>query len=102
MKVRRIFASAGAAVVLSLGMASAAHAADYPPTTSHQSIEGTTVVSPTTVDGPTNANAAAAAAANGGLPFTGGNDGTLVWVGLAAVGTGSFAAWRFRRRPRVS
>jgi hypothetical protein len=97
MKVRRIFASAGAAVVLSLGMASAAHAADYPPTTSHQSIEGSTVVTATTV-----APASANAAADGGLPFTGGNDGTLVWVGLAAVGTGSFAAWRFRRRPRVS
>lgn len=98
MKVRRIFASAGVAVVLSLGMASAAHAADYPPTTTHQSIEGVKAVTPTTVDGPTSANAAA----DGGLPFTGGNDGTLVWVGLAAVGAGSFAAWRFRRRPRVS
>ena len=98
MKVRRILASTGAAVVLSLGMASAAHAADYPPTTSHQSIEGSTVVTATTGDRPTNANAAA----GGGLPFTGGNDGTLVWVGLAAVGTGSFAAWRYRRRPRVS
>ncbi len=98
MKVRRIFASVGAAALLSLGMASAAHAADYPPTTNgHTVIEGSTVTT-ATADAPTNA----AAAANGGLPFTGGNDGTLVWVGLAAVGTGSFAAWRFRRRPRVS
>jgi ABC-type sugar transport system substrate-binding protein len=99
MKVRRVFATVGAAAVLSLGMASAAHAADYPPTTvGHQVVDAGSTVAPTMVDGPTNA----VAAANGGLPFTGGNDGTLVWVGLAAVGTGSFAAWRFRRRPRVS
>ena len=98
MKVRRIFASVGAAALLSLGMASAAHAADYPP--GSQTIEGTTVTTSGNTTGPTTASADAPT--TGGLPFTGGNDGTLVWVGLAAVSTGSFAAWRFRRRPRVS
>ena len=96
MRVRRVFASVGAAALLSLGMASAAHAADYPPTTNgHTVIEGKTATTAAPAD-------AAAAATDGGLPFTGGNDGTLAWVGLAAVGTGSFAAWRFRRRPRVA
>jgi hypothetical protein len=90
MKVRRLFAVAGTAVALTLGVASAAHAADYPPTT--VKTLGSTV---TNTDPTTNSSA-------NGLPFTGGNDGALVWVGVAAVGTGSFAAWRFRRRPRTS
>ncbi len=94
MKVRRLFACMGTAAVLSLGFASAAHAADYPPTTTSQTVEGSTVATATTV--------APAAASTGGLPFTGGNDSALVWVGVAAVGTGTFAAMRFRRRTRVS
>jgi hypothetical protein len=102
MKVRRLFGVIGTAAVLSLGFASAAHAdgVDYPPTTSSQHVEGSTVVStPTTVDGPITGNSTPA---QGGLPFTGGNDSALVWVGVAAVGTGTFAAWRFRHRTRVS
>jgi hypothetical protein len=99
MKVRRLFGLIGTAAVLSLGFASAAHAVDYPPTTSSQHVEGSTVVStPTTVDAPITGNSTPA----GGLPFTGGNDSALVWVGVAAVGTGTFAAWRFRHRTRVS
>jgi hypothetical protein len=100
MKVRRLFGLIGTAAVLSLGFASAAHAVDYPPTTSSQHVEGSTVVStPTTVDAPLTGNSTPA---QGGLPFTGGNDSALVWVGVAAVGTGTFAAWRFRHRTRVS
>jgi hypothetical protein len=100
MKVRRLFGLIGTAAVLSLGFASAAHAVDYPPTTSSQHVEGSTVVStPTTVDAPLTGNSTPA---EGGLPFTGGNDSALVWVGVAAVGTGTFAAWRFRHRTRVS
>ena len=100
MKVRRLFGLIGTAAVLSLGFASAAHAVDYPPTTSSQHVEGSTVVStPTTVDAPITGSSSPA---EGGLPFTGGNDSALVWVGVAAVGTGTFAAWRFRHRTRVS
>ncbi len=99
MKVRRLFGLIGTAAVLSLGFASAAHAVDYPPTTSSQHVEGSTVASTTTVDGP---NTADSSPTQGGLPFTGGNDSALVWVGVAAVGTGTFAAWRFRHRTRVS
>jgi hypothetical protein len=100
MRVRRLFGLIGTAAVLSLGFASAAHAVDYPPTTSSQHVEGSTVVStPTTVDAPLTGNSTPA---EGGLPFTGGNDSALVWVGVAAVGTGTFAAWRFRHRTRVS
>jgi hypothetical protein len=100
MKVRRLFGLVGTAAVLSLGFASAAHAVDYPPTTSSQHVEGSTVVStPTTTDAPVTGQSSPT---QGGLPFTGGNDSALVWVGVAAVGTGTFAAWRFRHRTRVS
>jgi hypothetical protein len=102
MKVRRVFGLIGTAALLSLGFASAAHAdgVNYPPTTSSQHVEGSTIVStPTTVDGPQSTKSNPA---DGGLPFTGGNDSALVWVGVAAVGTGTFAAWRFRHRTRVS
>ena len=95
MRVRRLFALVGTAMALSLGVASAAHAADYPPTTAEQAL-GSTVTTAAPADGSVNA------AASTGLPFTGGNDAVLVWIGVAAVGTGTFAAWRFRRRPRVS
>jgi hypothetical protein len=100
MRVRRLIGLIGTSAVLSLGFASAAHAADYPPTTTSQHVEGTTVVAttPTTVDGPVTASAAP----SDGLPFTGGNDSVLVWVGVAAVGTGTAAAFRFRRRTRTS
>lgn len=94
MKVRRLFGVMGSAIVLTMGVgsisfASAAHAADYPPTTAHEVIEGSTVpaTSPTSVSD-----------ASGALPFTGGNDTGMFWIGVGAVGTGSFAAWRFRRR----
>jgi hypothetical protein len=80
--------------VLSMGFATAAHAADYPPVTSNEVIQGTTVP-PTVV--PSSVSDASA-----GLPFTGGNDGTIFWIGIAAVGTGSFAAWSFRRRRRAA
>ena len=101
MRVRRLFGLMGVAAMLSLGFASAAHAVDYPPTTTSQHVEGTTVASTTTVDGPTTAKTEAPVT-DGGLPFTGGNDSALVWVGVAAVGTGTFAAFRFRRRTRTS
>ena len=99
MKVRRLFGLIGTAAVLSLGFASAAHAVDYPPTTSSQHVQGSTVVSSSTTEGPVTGNSNPT---QGGLPFTGGNDSALVWVGVAAVGTGTFAAWRFRHRTRVS
>jgi hypothetical protein len=99
MKVRRLFGLIGTAAVLSLGFASAAHAVDYPPTTSVQHVQGSTVASTATTDGPVTGNSTPT---DGGLPFTGGNDSALVWVGVAAVGTGTFAAWRFRHRTRVS
>jgi hypothetical protein len=96
--MRRFVAAGGAAIVLSLGFASAAHAVDYPPTTQQQQELGSTVSTPaTTAAAPADGSAAA-----GGLPFTGGDDSALVWIGLAAVGAGSVAAVRFRRRPRTS
>jgi hypothetical protein len=99
MRVRRLFGLIGTAGVLSLGFASAAYAGDYPPTTTVQ-VEGSTVATSTTttVHDPVTGSATP----SDGLPFTGGNDSALVWVGVAAVGTGTFAAWRFRRRTRVS
>ncbi len=94
MRVPRFVAVAGAAVALSIGGATAAHAADYPPTTSRQHSQGSTVpttTSPTTVSAPRPE----------GLPFTGGNDTPLVWVGIAAIATGAAAVGRSRRRPRA-
>ena len=99
MRVRRLFGLIGTAAVLSLGFATAAGAVDYPPTTSSH-VQGSTIAqSTTTTDGPVTGSSNPT---DGGLPFTGGNDSALVWVGVAAVGTGTFAAWRFRRRTRVS
>jgi LPXTG-motif cell wall-anchored protein len=100
MRVRRLFGLIGTTAVLSLGFASAAYAVDYPPTTTVQ-VEGSTVATSTTTttDGPA---VTGSATPSDGLPFTGGNDSALVWIGVAAVGTGTFAAWRFRRRTRVS
>ena len=94
MRVRRLLVLLGMALVLALGIASAAGAADYPPTTVQQL--GSTVSSSTVA--PAHANAAA----TGGLPFTGGNTSSLVWVGVALLGTGTFAAWHFGRRARAS
>jgi hypothetical protein len=95
MKIRRLFATTGAALVLTLGIASAAHAADYPPTTSVQNLGST--VTTTTAAASTDPTSNSA-----GLPFTGSDSAALVWVGVAAVSTGTFAAWRFRRGPRTS
>ena len=96
MRVRRLFVLLGTALVLTLGVASAAHAADYPPTTSVSNL-GATVTTSTVAPAKVNANAAST-----GLPFTGGNDGALVWIGVALLGSGTFAAWRFGRRARAS
>lgn len=106
MKVRKCFGLVATTIVLSFGIlsfgaAGAAHAADYPPTTSNEVVQGTTV--PTTMVSPISVSPISVSpASTGGLPFTGGNDGALVWVGIAAVATGTFAAARFRRRTRVS
>jgi hypothetical protein len=101
MKVRKCFGLVATTIVLSFGIlsfgaAGAAHAADYPPTTSNEVVQGTTV--PTTMVSPISVSPVSTS----GLPFTGGNDGALVWVGIAAVATGTFTAARFRRRTRVS
>ncbi|HEV7524941.1 MAG TPA: hypothetical protein VGP92_08245 [Acidimicrobiia bacterium] len=97
MKVRRLFVLMGTALVLTLGLASAAYAVDYPPTTSVQDL-GSTVTS-STVAAAANSNNASGAT---GLPFTGGNSAELVWVAVALLASGTFAAWRFGRRARAS
>jgi hypothetical protein len=98
MRVRRLLVLLGTAMVLTLGVASAAHAVDYPPTTAVKTL-GSTVASSTVAPAQTHANAAAAST---GLPFTGGNDAPLVWIGVALLGSGTVAAWRFGRRARAS
>ena len=94
MRLRRCVGLMAAAIMLSLGLASAAHAADYPPTTVKQNATGSTVTT-TTLNGPVTVSSSP----GGGLPFTGGNDVwqmTLAGVVLVGVG-GSLLVVRRRR-----
>jgi hypothetical protein len=81
----------GVAMGVSMGTGVAAYAADYPPTTTRQTIQGSV---PTTTSTSVSTTVAAPTT---GLPFTGGTDSALVWIGVGAVGTGTFAASRLRR-----
>jgi LPXTG-motif cell wall-anchored protein len=97
MRIPRVLALSAMTLLMSVGVASAAHAADYPPTTAQQTLGSTVATSTAPAD-----QHAAATTDPDALPFTGSDSASLAWLGVAAVGVGTFATWRFRRRPRVS
>ena len=89
MSIRRMGAVVALSTMAIIGTASAAFARDYPP--SSVAVKGAAV---------TPAPAAAATSTNptsGGLPFTGGNDVELVWIGAAFAGAGALAVAKTRR-----
>jgi hypothetical protein len=90
MAIRRMGAVLALSTMAIVGTATAAAARDYPPTT------GTVVAKATVVTAATAAPNNAAA----GLPFTGGNDLELVWIGAACAGAGALAVARTRRNHR--
>lgn len=99
--MRKLLLVVGAALLLLLGTAPAVQAVDYPPTTAATPLDikggpGSTVSSGDTVGAPNPAST------NSSLPFTGGDSGALVWLGLAFVGAGVFAISSYRRRTRAS
>ena len=89
MAIRRMGAVLALSTMAIVGTATAAAARDYPPTTSV--ITKASVVTATT---------AAPNSASTGLPFTGGNDLELVWIGAAFAGAGALAVARTRRNHR--
>jgi hypothetical protein len=103
MAMRKLLLVVGAALVLTLGAAPAAHAVDYP--LSPLGTPGTTIGSHSAAApagaegtvGPANAEST-----NSSLPFTGGDSRTLVWFGVAFVGAGAFGISSYRRRARTS
>ena len=91
MAVRRMGAVLALATMAIVGTASAAAARDYPPTTGSVITEATSVTSTT---------GAPAQAAATGLPFTGGDNVELVWIGTAFAGAGALAIAKTRRNHR--
>jgi hypothetical protein len=90
MAIRRMGAVLALATMAIVGTATAAAARDYPPTTGTVNTEATVVTA--TTNAPSSASA--------GLPFTGGNDLELVWIGAACAGAGALAVARTRRNHR--
>jgi len=100
--MRKLVLVVGAALVLTLGAAPAAHAVDYP--LSPLGTTGTTGShsGPAAAGGEGTASPANAESTNSSLPFTGGDSRTIVWVGVAFVGAGAFGVSSYRRRARTS
>jgi hypothetical protein len=97
MSIRRMGAVLALSTMAIVGTATAAAARDYPPTTGSVSTEAANVTSSTA------ASAAAepgASSSSGSLPFTGGNDVQLVWIGAACAGAGALAVVKTRRNHR--
>jgi hypothetical protein len=95
----------GAVLALStmaiVGTATAAAARDYPPTTGSVSTEGSNVTTPTSAaSGVTEPASSSSSSSSGSLPFTGGNDLQLVWIGAACAGAGALAVVKTRRNHR--
>ena len=90
MAIRRMGAVLALSTMAIVGTATAAAARDYPPTTSSVDTKATVVTATT----------AAQNNATAGLPFTGGNDLELVWIGAACAGAGALAVARTRRNHR--
>jgi LPXTG-motif cell wall-anchored protein len=101
--MRKLVLVVGAALVLALGAAPAAHAVDYP--LAPVSASGTTIGShadAAPAGGEGTVGPANAASTNSSLPFTGADSRTLVWLGVAFVGAGAFGISGYRRRARTS
>jgi hypothetical protein len=96
MAIRRMGAVLALSTMAIVGTATAAAARDYPPTTGSVSTEAANVSSSTA------ATAAGVPSGNssGSLPFTGGNDVQLVWIGAACAGAGALAVAKTRRNHR--
>ena len=91
MAIRRMGAVLALSAMAIVGTATAAAARDYPPTTGGSvSTDAANVTSST----------AAATNNSGSLPFTGGNDVQLVWIGAACAGAGALAIVKTRRDHR--
>lgn len=91
MAIRRMGAVLALSTMAIVGTATAAAARDYPPTTGAVSTEAANVTSST---------AAGSTHNSGSLPFTGGNDVQLVWIGAACAGAGALAVVKTRRDHR--
>ena len=91
MAIRRVGAVLALSAMAVVGTASAAAARDYPPTTGSVITEAASTAAPATTAAPTSA---------AGLPFTGGNDLELIWIGAACAGAGALAVARTRRNHR--
>ncbi len=91
MSVRTSARRMGAVLALStmvvIGTAGVAAARDYPPSSVDVKAASVTPAAAATSTDPT----------TGGLPFTGGNDVELVWVGVAFAGAGALAVAKTRR-----
>jgi hypothetical protein len=99
MSIRRMGAVLALSTMAIVGTATAAAARDYPPTTGSVSTEAANVNATSS----TAASAAAdtgASSSSGSLPFTGGNDLQLVWIGAACAGAGALAVVKTRRNHR--
>ena len=90
MAIRKMGAVLALSTMAIVGTATAAAARDYPPTTTSVITKATDVTATT----------ASPNRASTGLPFTGGNDLELVWVGAAFAGAGALAVARTRRNHR--
>ncbi len=98
MSIRRMSAVMALSTMAIVGTATAAAARDYPPTTGSVNTEAANVTASTAA-----ANAATepgASSSSGSLPFTGGNDVQLVWIGAACAGAGALAVVKTRRNHR--
>ena len=95
-------------LTLSLSAVPAAHADDYPPTTTDVTAAGSTVVNTTNApsgqtnqpSGKTTVAPASSASSSSPLPFTGSNSATLAWIGIALLGAGVLLVVRGRARRR--
>jgi hypothetical protein len=101
MSIRRMGAVLALSTMAIVGTATAAAARDYPPTTGSVNTEASNVTAPssaaTAVTQPASSNSSNS---SGSLPFTGGNDVQLVWIGAACAGAGALAVVKSRRNHR--
>jgi hypothetical protein len=98
MSIRRMGAVLALSTMAIVGTATAAAARDYPPTTGSVSTEAANVTTPSSAA--TVVTDGSASNASGSLPFTGGNDLQLVWIGAACAGAGALAVVKTRRNHR--
>jgi hypothetical protein len=97
MSIRRMGAVLALSTMAIVGTATAAAARDYPPTTGSVSTDAANVTATTGASAVTEPGASSS---SGSLPFTGGNDVQLVWIGAACAGAGALAVVKSRRSHR--